>query len=111
MIAFAHLLAALCYVGAAALAAAPFVRPVAAPVRTVAAALAAGVVAHLAGLARLTAETGQAPLFGLGPALTSAAFVLAVVLLLVELLAREVSLTLLAAPFAALLVGLASAVG
>jgi ABC-type uncharacterized transport system permease subunit len=111
MIALALIAAVLCYVGAAALAAAPFVRPVAAPVRTVVALLATGVIAHLAGLVRLSLDLGQLPLFGLGPALTSAAFLLAASLLAVEVMAHEVTLTLVAAPFAGVLTLLASLVG
>jgi ABC-type transport system involved in cytochrome c biogenesis permease subunit len=111
VIALAHLLAIGCYVAAAFLAAAPFVRPVGAPVRTVLALLGVGVATHLAALVGFALDTGQLPLFGLGPALTSAAFLLALTLLCVEALAREVTLTLLAAPFAALLATLALAAG
>lgn len=50
MIAIAHFVAISCYVGAAALAAAPIARPVRAPVRLVIAALALGVSAHAAAL-------------------------------------------------------------
>ena len=50
MIAIAHFVAISCYLGAAALAAVPFARPVKAPVRGVALALAAGVAAHIVAL-------------------------------------------------------------
>ena len=50
MTAIAHFVAISCYLGAAALAATPFARPVGAPVRGVVALLGAGVLAHLAGL-------------------------------------------------------------
>src|SRR5919206_542666 len=51
MIAIAHSVAITCYIGAAALAATPFARPVSAPVRGVVALLAAGVLAHVSALA------------------------------------------------------------
>ncbi|HYD51585.1 MAG TPA: cytochrome c biogenesis protein CcsA [Gemmatimonadaceae bacterium] len=111
MIALAHAAAALCYVGAAALAAAPFVRPVAAPVRSVIGLLAAGVVAHLVALTALAVQMGSLPLFGLGPALSSAAFLLAVSLLAVEALARDVSLALVGAPFAGIVTLLSRVAG
>ena len=101
MIAIAHFVAVSCYLGAAAVAAVPFVRPVSAPVRAVVGTLAAGVVAHAAALAGLAREAGTMPITGLGPALSFGALVLAATLLVVELLAREVSLTLAAAPLAA----------
>lgn len=111
MIATAHLIALACYVGAAALAAAPFARPIEAPVGGVVALLAAGVAAHLSGLARLAVEYGQAPLTGIGPALSFAALLVAVALLATEWLTREVSLTLVGGPLAALLVAVASIAG
>src|SRR5215207_3053141 len=101
MTAIAHFVAITCYVGAAALAATPFARPVGAPVRGVVALLSAGVLAHLAGLAVYTRAVGQLPLTGLGPALSFAGLVLAATLLIVELIARDVSLTLVTAPLAA----------
>jgi len=101
MTAIAHFVAISCYVGAAALAATPFARPVGAPVRGVVALLGAGVLAHLAGLIDYAREVGQLPLTGLGPALSFAGLVLAATLLIVELIARDVSLTLVAAPLAA----------
>ena len=111
MIGIAHAFAALCYLGAAALAAAPFARPVRAPVRVVIGALALGVVAHAAALAWIAVHFGQAPLTGLGPALSFAALVLAGSLVLVELAAREASLALVAAPLAAVPTLLAAAIG
>ena len=47
-------------------------------------------------------RSGAVPLTGLGPALSFAGLVLALTLLLVEVLARDVSLTLVAAPLAAI---------
>ena len=81
MTAIAHFIATTCYLGAAALAAAPFARPI------------------------------KAPLTGLGPALSFAGIALALMLLVVELTAREVSLTLVAAPLAALLTVAANLAG
>jgi ABC-type uncharacterized transport system permease subunit len=102
MIAIAHFVAISCYLGAAALAAAPFARPVKAPVAGVIAALAVGVAAHIAALTAFALQSSTVPLTGLGPALSFAGAALAVTLLLVELLAREVSITLIAAPLAAI---------
>ena len=110
MIPLAHSIAVSCYLGAAALAAAPFARPVAAPVRGVLALLTAGVVAHVAALAEVTFVRGAVPLAGLGPSLSAAGFALAVTLLATELLARDVSLTLVAAPVAALCTAAGAAV-
>jgi ABC-type uncharacterized transport system permease subunit len=101
MTAIAHFVAITCYIGAAALAATPFARPVGAPVRGVAVILAAGVVAHLTGLVSYARHVGQLPLTGLGPSLSFAGLVLAATLLIVELIARDVSLTLVTAPLAA----------
>src|SRR5687768_4325487 len=102
MIAIAHFDAISLYVGATALAAAPFARPMRAPVRGVVIVLALGVLAHATGLIAVAAREGQAPLTGLGPALSFAGLLLALTLLLVEILARDVSLTLVAAPLAAI---------
>ena len=101
MTAIAHFVAITCYIGAAALAATPFARPVGAPVRGVVALLAAGVLAHAIGLFDYAQRVGQLPLTGLGPSLSFAGFVLAATLLVVEIVARDVSLTLVAAPLAA----------
>ena len=111
MIAIAHFIATTCYLGAAALAAAPFARPIRAPLRAVLALLAAGVLAHGVALTALARAEGQAPMTGLGPALSFAGIAVAVMLLLVELLAREVSLTLVAAPLAAFLTVVANLAG
>lgn len=105
------LVAVLCYVGAATFAAAPLVRPIPSPVRAVLGLLGAGVVLHLGALVGYTVSTGELPLYGFGPALSSAAFLLAATLLAAELVAREVTLTLVGAPFAALVAGLALAAG
>jgi ABC-type uncharacterized transport system permease subunit len=111
MIAIAHLLAIGLYLGAAALAAVPLARPVLAPVRGVLAALTAGVVAHASGLAMFAWRADTVPLTGLGPSLSFAGLVLAATLLLVELLAHDVSLTLIAAPLAAVSTIFADAIG
>jgi ABC-type uncharacterized transport system permease subunit len=102
MIAIAHFIAITFYVGAAAVAALPFARRVKAPVGGVVIALLLGIGAHATALAGLTREAGAASLTGLGPGLSFAGLVLAVSLVIVESLAREVSLTLVAAPLAAL---------
>lgn len=101
MTAIAHFIAISLYLGAAALAATPFARPVRAPVRGVAALLGLGVLAHAAALGAYVHRVGQLPLTGLGPSLSFAGLVLAATLLLVELAAHEVTLTLVAAPLAA----------
>ncbi len=102
MIAIAHFIAVSFYLGAAAVAALPFARRVKAPVSAVVIALLLGVGAHATALAGLTKQAGAASLTGLGPGLSFAGLVLAVSLVIVESLAREVSLTLVAAPLAAL---------
>ena len=102
MIAIAHFIAITFYVGAAALAALPFARRVRAPVGGVVIALLLGIGAHATALAGLTRQAGAASLTGLGPGLSFAGLVLAISLVIVESLAREVSLTLVAAPLAAL---------
>src|SRR3954467_10727208 len=101
MIAIAHFFAVTFYLAAAAVAALPFARRVKAPVLGVVLALLLGIGAHATALAVLTRQSGAASLTGLGPALSFAGLVLAVSLLVVESLAREVSLTLVAAPVAA----------
>jgi HemX protein len=102
MIAIAHFIAVTFYVGAAAVAALPFARRVKAPVGGVVIALLLGIGAHATALAGLTRQAGAASLTGLGPGLSFAGLVLALSLVIVESLAREVSLTLVAAPLAAL---------
>lgn len=102
MLVIAHAIAITCYIAAAGLAAAPFARPIAAPVRGVVSLLTVGVVIHLVALLAYTWQFGAPPLTGLGPALSTAAFLVAITLLAVEALAREVSLTLVTAPLAAL---------
>ena len=102
MIAVAHFIAISCYFGAAALAAAPFARPVNAPVRGVATALGLGISAHLVALLAFGFQAGAVPMTGLGPALSFAGLVLALSLLVAEVFARDVSLTLIAAPLAAI---------
>jgi len=102
MIAIAHFFAVTFYLAAAAVAALPFARRVKAPVGPVVLALLLGIGAHATALAGLTRESGAASLTGLGPGLSFAGLVLAISLVVVESLAREVSLTLIAAPVAAL---------
>jgi ABC-type uncharacterized transport system permease subunit len=111
MIAIAHFLAITLYLGTAAFAAVPLARPVQAPVRGVLSMLALGVIAHAVGLAAFTWRADTVPLTGLGPSLSFAGFVLAATLLLVEVLANEVSLTLIAAPLAAIATIFANAMG
>jgi ABC-type transport system involved in cytochrome c biogenesis permease subunit len=101
MIAIAHFIAVTFYLGAAAVAALPFARRVKAPVNGVVVALLLGIGAHATALAGLTRQAGAASLTGLGPGLSFAGLVLALSLVIVESLAREVSLTLVAAPLAA----------
>jgi len=69
MIAIAHFIAISFYIGAAAMAATPFARPVGAPVRGVVALLAAGVITHAVALTAFARSIGAVPLTGLGPAL------------------------------------------
>ena len=102
MIAIAHFIAATFYIGAAAVAALPFARRVRAPVAWVVLSLLLGITAHGAALGSLMQRNGAAFLTGLGPALSFAGLALAIALVIVELLAREVSLALVAAPLAAL---------
>jgi HemX protein len=101
MIPIAHFFAVTLYLGAAAIAALPFARRLRAPVGAVVVALLLGVGAHATALAGLTRQSGAGSLTGLGPALSFAGLVLAISLVIVESIAREVSLTLVAAPVAA----------
>src|SRR6266513_2319759 len=101
MIAIAHFIAVTFYLGAAAIAALPFARRVRAPVAAVVIALLLGIGAHATALAGLTRTTGAASLTGLGPGLSFAGLVLAISLVIVESLARDVSLTPVAHPFVA----------
>jgi HemX protein len=111
MIAIAHFIAISCYLGAAALAAVPFARPVKAPVRGVLGLLSAGVLVHAAGLIAFARQSSVVPLTGLGPALSFAGLVLAITLLIVEALATDVSVTVLAAPLAAIATICANVIG
>src|SRR5438046_5892309 len=111
MIAIAHFVAVTFYLAAAAVAALPFARRVRAPVAAVVIALLLGIGAHATALAGLTRATGAASLTGLGPGLSFAGLVLAISLVIVESLAREVSLTLVAAPVAALVTMTANLAG
>jgi ABC-type uncharacterized transport system permease subunit len=103
MVAAAHVVAVTCYLTAVLLAAVPFARPVRTPLRAVTLALALGVLVHAAGLVALTVSGGTMALTGLGPSLSFAGFTVAAVLLFVEISARDVTLTLAAAPLAALM--------
>jgi ABC-type uncharacterized transport system permease subunit len=111
MVAIALILAVACYMGAAALAMTPFVRAVRPPVQAVVRALAFGVVAHGAALAGGAYVEGGLPVSGLGAALSVAGLALAAALLLAELLARDVTLSLIGAPLAAVLTAAAAGVG
>ena len=102
MIATAHFIAVTFYLLAAAIAALPFARRVRAPVTWVVLALVIGIAAHGTALGVLAQQRGAASLTGLGPALSFAGLVLAISLAIVETLAHEVSLALVAAPLAAL---------
>jgi ABC-type uncharacterized transport system permease subunit len=102
MIVIAQFVAVFCYVGAAALAAVPFARPVRASVAAVLGVLAVGIAAHVLALVAFALNASTLPFTGLGPALSFAGVVLALTLLIVELLARDASLTLIAAPLAAI---------
>ncbi len=111
MIAIAHFVAVTFYLAAAAVAALPFARRVKAPVAAVVITLLLGIGAHATALAGLTRTSGAASLTGLGPGLSFAGLVLAISLVIVESLAREVSLTLVAAPVAALVTMTANLAG
>jgi ABC-type uncharacterized transport system permease subunit len=111
MIAIAHFIAISCYIAAAALAAVPFARPVSAPVRGVVAALGLGCAAHTTALLAFARQASAVPLTGLGPSLSFAGLVLAFTLLIVEVLARDVSLTLVAGPLAGLSTICANVIG
>jgi HemX protein len=111
MIAIAHFIAISFYLGSAALAAVPFARPIEAPFKAVAGVLSLGIVCHLVGLVTFGLEAGAVPMTGLGPALSSAGLVIAITLLVVELLARDVSLAVVAAPMAALPTIFANVIG
>ena len=102
MVAIAHFIAISCYVGAAAIAAAPIARPVQAPVRLVVGTLGVGVAAHLVALLQAARILGQLPVSGLGPALSLAGLMVAAALLAAELGTRDVTLTLVGGPLAAL---------
>ncbi len=102
MIAFAHFVAISCYIGSIAVAATPFARPVRAPVRLLCLVLGFGVAAHVAGLIVYSVRSASTPMTGLGPALSFAGALIAVTLLVVELMASDVSLSLVAAPLAAI---------
>jgi len=110
-VAIAHSIAISLYLGAAALAAAPFARPVRAPVRGVLVTLSLGVAAHIGALIVFALQVGAVPLTGLGPALSFAGFILAATLLIAEALARDVSLTVVAAPLAAVTTLFANVIG
>ena len=111
MITIAHFIAVTLYLGAAAIAALPFARRVKAPVGAVVITLLLGIGAHASALAGLTRQAGAASLTGLGPGLSFAGLVLAISLVVVEVLARDVSLTLVAAPVAALVTMAANLAG
>jgi ABC-type uncharacterized transport system permease subunit len=111
MTAFAHFFAISCYILSVAIAATPFARPVRAPVGLLCLVLGVGVFAHAAGLVAYWIGASAAPLTGLGPALSFAALLIALTLLIVETTAREVTLTLIAAPLAAITTIIAVSLG
>jgi ABC-type uncharacterized transport system permease subunit len=111
MIAISHTIAISLYLGAAVLAAAPFARPVRAPVRWVLLTLGAGVAAHLTGLVALAVRSGQPPVTGLGPALSCAGLAIAVTLFAVESVTHDTALSLVAAPLAAVPTTIANLIG
>src|ERR1041384_7596987 len=111
MTAFAHFFAISCYIGSVAVAATPFARPVRAPVNLLCLVLAAGVVSHAMGLINYSVNASVAPLTGLGPALSFAALLIALTLLIVEMTAGDVTLTLIAAPLAAITAIIAVSLG
>jgi ABC-type uncharacterized transport system permease subunit len=111
MVAISHTVAISLYLGAAILAAAPFARPVRAPVRWVLLVLGLGVAAHLGGLVVLAIRSGQPPVTGLGPALSCAGLAIAIALLAVESVTHDTSLSLVAAPLAALPTTIANLIG
>ncbi len=111
MIPIAHLIAISLYIGAAALAATPIALRVRAPVRSVLIVLGAGVAVHSVVIVGPWLRDGQLPVVGLGPALSLAGFLVAATLLLVELIVREVSLSIIASPLAALITTVANIVG
>jgi ABC-type uncharacterized transport system permease subunit len=102
MIAIAQFIAISFYLAAAALAAVPFARPIEAPVKAVIGVLGLGVIAHVVALVAFAVQAATVPMTGLGPSLSFAGLVLATSLLIAEVLARDVSLTLIAAPLAAI---------
>ncbi len=112
MTAIAHFIAITCYIGAAALAATPFARPVGAPVRGVTAVLAVEIFAHAVGLfafaigaGQLCRSRGQSSLFFAG-------LTLAITLLVVWKSSRTTSApTLAAAPLAAIITITANVMG
>jgi ABC-type uncharacterized transport system permease subunit len=111
MLAIAHFIATTLYVAAAALAATPFARPVVAPVKAVVCLLGVGALVHLSALGSLAVGSGHLFVTGLGPSLSMAGFLLAATLLIVELVARDVSLTIVAAPLAAIPTVLGNLIG
>ena len=111
MIAIAHFVAISCYVGAAALAAAPLARPVRAPLRLVIGVLGVGVAAHAVAMIVAARALGQMPVSGLGPALSFAGLMVAATLLVAEIVTRDVTLTLVAGPLAAVVTTIANLSG
>ena len=83
MIAIAQFVAISCYLGAAALAAVPFARPVRAPVAGVLTALGFGIAAHVFALLSFAFRASTIPMTGLGPSLSFAGVVLAITLFIV----------------------------
>jgi HemX protein len=111
MIPIAHSIAITLYIGAAALAATPIALRVRAPQSYVLALLAAGVGVHSIAIVGPWVSVGYLPAVGLGPALSLSGFLVAATLLIVELIAREVSLSIIAAPLAAIITTAANFLG
>ncbi len=111
MTAIAHFLAITLYLAATSVAVIPFARPIAPPVRSVTVLLGMGVAVHAAALLGIAFRFDAVPITGLGPALSFAGFLVAAMLLIVEVWAREVTLTLAAAPLAAIVTTFGNVVG
>lgn len=107
-----HLLALLTYSGTAALAAVPFLRLGGRPVAGLALWGAAGAVAlHFAALVVYGTAAGALPVSGLGPALSSLAFLVGLLTLAILWLTREPSIVLVASPLVIAPLGIALLAG
>jgi HemX protein len=111
MVVIALVLAVACYAVATAVAITPFARPIGPPFRGVVIALALGVLAHGGAMAAASRFAGGLPVSGLGAALSFAGLAVAGALLVSELLARDVTLTLIGGPLAGVMTAVAIIVG